>query len=123
MTEEKKKKTIAFDFDGVIANYNGFVSREHREEPITETVKAIKLLQEKGFNILIHSSRGDDFLRSYLEGYQIPYDYINHNPNKQGDNPGKPLAHVYIDDRAISFRGQKAEDLVSEIENFKAHWE
>ena len=42
---------------------------------------------------------------------------------REGDNPGKPIAFVYVDDRAVCYKGQSAEDLVSEIENFKAYWQ
>lgn len=123
MTEQTNTKIISFDLDGVIATYTGFKGKEFIEEPIVETVKAIKILKEKGFKILIHSTRGDDFLRNYLEKYEIPFDYINRRPDKEGDNPGKPIASVYVDDRAVCFKNQKAEDLVLEIENFKTYWE
>lgn len=119
----KKAKTIAFDFDGVIATYTGFKGKDFAEEPIAETVQAIRMLKEKGFNILLHSTRGDEFLKNYCDQYQIPYDYINRRPDKEGGNPGKPIAYVYVDDRAICFTGQKAEELVDQISNFKAYWE
>ena len=59
----------------------------------------------------------------YCEKFSIPFDYINRRPDKEGDNPGKPIAFVYVDDRAICYKGESAEDLVNEIENFKAYWE
>ncbi|MCE9628601.1 MAG: hypothetical protein K8Q91_01260 [Candidatus Vogelbacteria bacterium] len=121
--DKKPGRTVAFDFDGVIANYSGFKGKDHAEEPIGETIKAIKLLKEKEFKILLHSTRGDDFLRNYCTQYDIPFDYINRRPDKEGDNPGKPIAYVYVDDRSICFKGQKAEELVEEIDNFKAYWE
>lgn len=114
---------IAFDFDGVIASYNGFVSKEDVREPNTEVIRAMKLLQEKGFKILLHSTRGDEFLRKYCERFSVPFDYINHRPDIAGDNPGKPIASIYIDDRAICYKGEAAEALVSEIENFKPYWQ
>ncbi|KKS28553.1 MAG: Adenylyl-sulfate kinase [Parcubacteria group bacterium GW2011_GWC2_42_11] len=122
-TPKPKRKTVAFDFDAVIATYSGFVGKEYAEEPISETVKAIKILKEKGFTILIHSTRGDEFLKKYCEKYDIPYDHINHRPDKFGDNPGKPIAFVYVDDRSLRFTGQKAEVLVEEIVNFKPYWQ
>lgn len=79
-----KPRTIAFDFDGVIARYDGFNGADDIQEPIAEVVKAIKLLKQKNFNILIHSTRGDDFLKRYCEQFSIPFDYINRRPDKQG---------------------------------------
>ena len=114
---------IAFDFDGVIASYSGFISKEDIQEPIPEVIKAIKMLKEKGCEIIIHSTRGDEFLKNYCEKFSIPFDYINRRPDIEGENPGKPIAFVYVDDRGICYRGQTAEALVSEIINFKTYWQ
>ncbi len=122
-TEPARPRTIAFDFDGVIAAYNGFVHKEDTQEPNKKVIDAIRLLKQKGFKILVHSTRGDAFLKMYCEKFSIPFDYINRRPDKEGDNPGKPIAFVYVDDRAICYRGESAEDLVHEIETFKAYWE
>ena len=113
---------IAFDFDGVLASYSGFVTKEDIQEPNAEVVKAIKILKEKGCKILIHSTRGDEFLKKYCEQFSIPVDYINRRPDIEGDNPGKPIAFVYVDDHAICYKGQTTEELVSEIVNFKPYW-
>ncbi len=116
-------RVIAFDFDGVLASYSGFVTKEDIQEPNAEVVKAIKILKEKGCKILIHSTRGDEFLKKYCEQFSIPVDYINRRPDKEGDNPGKPIAFVYVDDRAICYKGEIAETLVSEILDFKTYWQ
>ncbi len=113
---------IAFDFDGVIASYSGFVTKDDIQEPNAEVVKAITLLKEQGHTILLHSTRGDEFLKKYCERFSIPVDYINRRPDLEGENPGKPIAFVYVDDRAICYKGEDAETLVSEILNFKPYW-
>ena len=119
----KKSRVFAFDFDGVIAQYEGFVSATHTGEPIQEVVEAIRKLKESGHKILLHSTRGDDLLKTYCTEHNIPFDYINNNPELEGENPGKPIAYVYIDDRAVRYTGQTADQLVSELENFKAYWQ
>ncbi len=121
--KENKSRTIAFDFDGVIAKYEGFKGGDHINEPIPAVVDTIKKLKEMGHKILIHSTRGNDFLKKYCEQFSIPVDFINRNPDLEGENPGKPIAFVYVDDRAVLFKGQSSDELVSEIINFKAHWE
>ncbi|MDO8523765.1 MAG: hypothetical protein Q7R74_00880 [bacterium] len=113
---------VAFDFDGVLASYHGFVAKDDVQEPNIEVIKAIKLLKEKNFKILLHSTRGDEFLKMYCEKFSIPVDYINRQPHREGENPGKPIAFVYVDDRAICYKGESAETLVSEILNFKPYW-
>lgn len=118
----QKLRAYAFDFDGVIARYEGFQGKEVANEPLPEVVKTIRALKGLGHTIIIHSTRGDHFLRTYLEMHDVPYDHINENPNKMGDNPKKPIAYVYVDDRAVCYRGQKAEELIEEILNFTPHW-
>jgi|SRR3990167_5373748 len=114
---------IAFDFDGVLASYSGFIAKDDVQEPNIEVTKAIKILKEKGCKILIHSTRGDEFIKTYCERFSIHVDYINSRPDKQGDNPNKPIAFVYVDDRAICYRGETAETLVSNILNFEPYWQ
>jgi hypothetical protein len=62
-------------------------------------------------------------LKKYCEDNNIPVDYINRNPETEGKNPGKPIAYVYIDDRAVCYRGQSTEQLVEEILKFKSYWQ
>lgn len=118
----KKTYTYAFDFDGVIAEYRGFKGRTHVGRPIREVVRAIKILKKHGHKILVHSTRSAKVLERYCEKHKIPVDYYNDNPEIEVDNPGKQAAYVYIDDRAICYKGQKAEELVSEVENFRVYW-
>ncbi len=113
---------VAIDFDGVLATYNGFVAKDDIKEPNPEVVKAIRLLKEKNFYILIHSTRGNEFIKMYCEKFSIPVDYINRQPHREGENPGKPIAFVYVDDRAICYKGEDAETLVDEIIRFKPYW-
>ncbi|MFA5290904.1 MAG: hypothetical protein WC385_01145 [Candidatus Paceibacterota bacterium] len=123
MSEEKKIRPYAFDFDGVIAEYEGFKGHDYIGKPIEAVVKAIRILKEQGHKIIIHSTKSEELLRKYCLDNDIPFDYINENPEKEGKNPGKPTAYVYVDDRAVCYRGQSAEELVEEILNFKAYWQ
>lgn len=115
-------RVIAFDFDGVIATYAGFVHHHDIQPPNPEVVRAIKLLKEQGHSILVHTTRGDAFVARYCEQFSIPVDYINRRPDIEGENPGKPIATVYVDDRALTYRGQAANELVKQILAFKPYW-
>ena len=123
MEEKKKSRAYAFDFDGVIAKYEGFKGPLESGEPIESVVNAMRILRTEGHKIIIHSTRGDEMLRAYCEKYNIPFDYINRNPDLEGENKGKPIAYVYIDDRTVCYKGQSTEQLVEEIKNFKAYWQ
>lgn len=118
-----KPKTYAFDFDGVLSQYDGvFISDEHVGKPMPEVVKAIKILKEQGHKILVYSTRSSKTLEDYCKKHNIPADYFNNNPEYKTGNPGKPVASIYVDDRGLHYHGQTAEELVREINNFQVHW-
>ena len=119
----EKVRSYAFDFAGVIAKYDGFRGREHYGEPNEPVVKAIRELSQMGHKIIVHSTRGEEGLRKYCEANDIPVDHYNRNPELEGENPGKPIAYVYVDDRTVSYRGQSSDDLLREILEFKAYWQ
>ena len=108
-------KTVAFDFDGVVAKYDGWKGIHHFGEPNEEVVEAIRHLKRLGFKIILYSTRGGAEMQRYCEKHDIPVDYYNVNPEVISQNPGKPVAHVYVDDRAINYHGQKAPELIREI--------
>ncbi len=116
-----KPRTYAFDFDGVIAQYDGFKGHDHFGEPIPATVEAIRTLKARGHKILIYSTRTNDSLKSYCEAHDIPVDYYNENPEVHTGSP-KPVAYLYIDDRAVRYDGQSADQLLEEIESFEVYW-
>jgi hypothetical protein len=121
--EKKRDRTFAFDFDGVLAKYDGiFRGAEHLGEPHKDVVEAIRILKKSGHKILIYSTRSSKILKVYCKKYSIPVDYFNRNPNYKTGNPGKPVASVYIDDRALCYTGQNSKKLVGELKNFKPYY-
>ncbi len=118
---KEKSQTYAFDFDGVIAEYDGFKGHDHFGNPIEATVEVIKTLKNQGHKILIYSTRSAESLSKYCTQHSIPVDYYNENPEVRTDSP-KPVAYLYIDDRSIRFDGQSADQLLEEIDSFKVYW-
>lgn len=116
--------TICFDFDGVLATYDGWKDGEIGE-PIPAGVDLVKLCKTKGYVIVINtcrthpthgaSNQREQFLavKKWLYENKIPYDWI--------EIDGKPIADVYVDDRAlyfnqsIGFHDQYAGDLFNRI--------
>lgn len=114
------QRIFAFDFDGVIGiPPEEFQGHDFENVPNEEVIVAIRLLKQEGHLIILHSTRGEDFLRTYCAKYDIPVDYYNHNPHFENKNAGKPVATVYIDDRAFCYRGQRAEELVNALKAFE----
>lgn len=119
-----KQPTLCVDFDAVIAQYDSFKGKGKFGEPIEGAKQYITRLAMDGWRIIIHTTRSEtDQIIKYLEKHEIPYDYINHNPvnYELGCNPGKPMADVYLDDRAITFDGDW-EATYLKIQNFREWW-
>jgi len=84
-------------------------------------VDAVRRLKEMGHTIIIYSTRSTDFLRDYCAQNNIPADYFNTNPEFDNLNRGKPVATVYVDDRALCYRGQSSQELIGELINFEPY--
>lgn len=99
--------TICVDFDGVIADYsNGFQGADVFGKPLPGAADKIQQLKAKGCKIIVFTTRKNTpALQKYLVSNNVPFDEINSNSDQpEGSNPGKPIADVYLDDRAIRFK-------------------
>ena len=100
-------KTICIDFDGVIASYQGWEGTDKFGDPVPGVQSALKVLRQEGYRIIIFTTRKvTAALKKYLKDNDITYDYINRNPDQPKDaGTDKPVADIYLDDRAVCFRG------------------
>ena len=111
------KKTVVFDFDGVIHSYtSGWQGAITIPAPPVKGIKnALKEIHDAGYEIVIVSARCAHFggitaIENWLDTYGLT-PYIDRVCEE------KPPAIVYIDDRAICFDG-KPEGLLTQIESF-----
>ena len=108
------RKTIVFDFDGVIHKYsNGWQDGSIYDEPVNGIKDLINELH-KDYDIYIVTTRARDLgqqiaVEDYLKKYNIEFDCVTSI---------KVPAQLYIDDRSICFNG-KVEDLRNEIKTFR----
>lgn len=109
------KKTVVFDFDGVIHSYtSGWTGvTSIVDEPVDGIREVIQDLR-KNYKVVVVSTRcatfeGRETISKWLEKYDIIVDDIVRE---------KPPAIVYVDDRAICFDGN-TDTLVEKINNFK----
>lgn len=119
-----RKKTICLDVDGTLLHYDTWRGEDHFGEPIVGAVEMTRLLRQNGWHIIIHTTRGNEpKLGAYLKSKGFAFDEINKNKYQPaGTNKGKPIADIYVDDRAIGFRGNWGETL-KEIAKFKLWYE
>ena len=115
---------LAIDFDGVISEYTTWKGKGNFGTPIAGCAEAIKKLKEAGHTIIIYTTRLEIHqVKEYLESYNILFDYINHNPedSRRMLHPNKMNADVYIDDKAVTFKGDWVE-VADRIIEFKPWW-
>jgi len=112
-------KTVAIDFDGVINSYTGWKGPTVTEDPVSNAVESLDTLLGQGYKVVIYSTRAQT-----AEGLQTIREYLLKHSGSPAMVEGieitdkKPIAHVYIDDRAITFKGDWEETL-KQIEEFK----
>jgi len=114
--KDKGNRTIAFDFDGVLATY---AEGQYPEigEPIEGMAKLTNDLKDQGWKIIIFTCRAAKEVRQWLKDNGYAFDKINKNIDDKGNSP-KVYAEIYVDDRAINFGGD-AEKLREQIKDFK----
>lgn len=110
-----KKNTIVFDFDGVIHSYiSGWKGYDVIPDPPVNGIKEVINELRKDYKVVVVSARaktpiGRLAIKEYLREHNIVVDDISDT---------KPPAFIYIDDRAICFKGNSNE-LLEQIRNFK----
>ncbi len=107
---EGVRRTIAVDFDGVIAEYDGWKGCGVLGPPREDVVQALYELHAEGWKIVIHTTRGEEEVAPYLAEHKIPHHEINRNSDYQTLGV-KPVADVYWDDRAFAYSGDARRDI------------
>ena len=109
------RRTVCLDFDGVIHSYrSGWCGADIiPDPPIHGTREAIAQLRQH-YRVVVHSARcrtpeGCQAIEHWLRKYDIEVDEICVH---------KPPATIYVDDRALTFRGEWM-DTIAEIRQFR----
>lgn len=106
-------KTVAIDFDGVLADYHGWKDEDTLDPPMPGVREFVQRVWEAGYQVVIHTTRKPDRVYQWLADYGFPIEI--------GVSNRKPKAMVYIDDRGFRFTGDW-EAAFQAIEQ-PTHWE
>lgn len=112
------KKTVVFDFDGVIHSYTSGWQGETKipDPPVHGIDRALREIKAAGYEVVIVSTRCSSvFGRIAIENWLDMYGLAQLVDRVCKE---KPPAIVYIDDRAICFDGD-TDTLLDKVQNFK----
>ncbi|MEW6252121.1 MAG: hypothetical protein AB1716_15895 [Planctomycetota bacterium] len=91
-----RAKTVMVDLDGVLCTEETFHDRP-LAEPITGAREALQKLRAAGYIVIVYTAR------SWSE-YRLTQHWLaEHGFEYDGLHMGKPVADVWIDDRAVRF--------------------
>lgn len=95
--------TIAVDFDGTLAEAQVPFDPETCGKPRKRALHWVRLFHENGARIIIFTVRGNTKpVEAWLKKHDVPYDFINENPDQPPGSSGKVFADAYWDDRAYN---------------------
>lgn len=106
---------VAVDLNGVLDVYGGWVDAQHWDPPRPGAAEFLDALAARGYRAIVHTTRWPADAEAWLRAHGL-------RSRVAGVTGEKVPAHVFVDDRAICFRGD-FEETLREIDRFRAHWE
>ena len=107
------KKTIAIDLDGVLDEYTGKYNA-NKIPDIRNGAKEFIIKLSKDYKLILFTTRDSKLAKEWL--------IKNHIDKYFSDiTSTKPLAYIYLDDRALKFDGNY-DDTLNAIKNYKVYW-
>jgi hypothetical protein len=113
--EPGDRPTVCVDLNGVLDAYTGWKGADHFDPPRPGARAFLEGLAARGLRIVVFTTRWSDDVWRWLREFELA-DLVADVTDR------KPAAHVFIDDRAVCFRGDFDETL-RHVDAFTAHWE
>ena len=107
-------RIVCVDFNGVLDTYQGWRGPAHFDGPRPGAREFLEGLATRGYAVVVFTTRYAPDVWQWLLSHDL--DSLVTDVTDR-----KPAAHVFVDDRAVCFRGDFASTL-KEIEEFAAHW-
>jgi len=116
------KNTICIDFDGVLAEYDGWKGEEHFGFPIAGAIDFVRDLVNAGYQVCIWTTRASrEGGRRALQGWFTKHGMDETRISRLWFSDVKFPAILYIDDRAYRFDG--IFPTLKEIDNLRPWWD
>jgi acylphosphatase len=101
--KDDRPYTVAVDLDGTLAEAEEPFNAKTIGPVRTKAREWVKAFKDAGARIIIFTVRGDDKLvEAWLKENDVPYDFINENPDQPPGSSGKIISDCYWDDRAYN---------------------
>jgi adenylylsulfate kinase len=109
-----RRRKVCIDFDGVLAQYDGWRGKNHHGKPMPGVKKFLKRLGEAEIDFIVFTTReSKKKVINWFKKYNLPLPLDVTNK--------KIVAAAYVDDRAIYFDGN-FNNLMGTLSKFKVHW-
>jgi len=115
MDEEARRRIVCVDLNGVLDRFAGWQDAAHWDPPRQGAREFLEALAAAGFDVVVFTTRWAPDARRWLERHGL-LAHVSDVTDR------KPAAHVFVDDRAVCFRGD-FERALAEVIAFRAHWE
>jgi hypothetical protein len=115
MSDSDSRAIACVDLNGVLDLYSGWKGAAHFDPPRDGARRFLEALAARGFRVVVFTTRWPDDAWRWLRAHGLEALVAEVTDRK-------PPAHVFVDDRAVCFRGDFQATL-AEIDGFRAHWE
>lgn len=123
-TEPKPLPSVAIDFDGCLARYDGKFDKELLGEPNPGAIEALKNYLAADFHVIIFTTRAESpEAAATIMNWLLDNDLVREEgqPGRLTITAYKLPAVLYIDDRAFKFEGKWPTP--KDIREFKPYWQ
>jgi hypothetical protein len=106
---------VCVDLDGVLNDFDGWRGADYFHAPRPGAAEFLGRLNALGYDVVVFTVRWAPHVEAWLKQQGLATLVARVTDQK-------PAAHVYVDDRAICFRGD-FDSAIEQIRHFQAHWE
>lgn len=106
---------VCVDLNGVLDSYSGWRGPHHFDPPRPGARAFLEALVSRGYEVVVFTTRHPDGVWRWLRDFELDL-FVRQVTDR------KPAAYVFVDDRAVCFRGD-FDDTLRAIDGFSAHWE